>query len=215
LRLRLRFAAPIILACSVVIAALALPAGGANEPPAPLPRQITYAGPSTDSRAEFTKAIHAAMIQQWIDVSTWNDAVAENQARAAAEAAQQRKIASSRPVLADSAGTGTPTESASDPEGGGAEAAVRKYFGDIFDQAWGSDHNYGVTRCESGHDPGARNGPNYGLFQISNVHAAEFERVTGRSFYDAWSDPFANAQYARALYDESGGWGPWSCRWAA
>lgn len=212
MRLKIRFVAPALLACSVVIAAFALPAGGTSEPPAPPPRPITYTGPSTDSHTELVKAIQAAVVQQWIDVSTWNSAVAENQARAAAEAAQRRKVASSRPVLADSAGTGTPTESAPDPVGSGdAEVAVRKYFGDIFDQAWN------VSQCESGHDPGAISpgGGNYGLFQINYVHADDFKAVTGKPYYNGALDAFANAKYARHLYDTSGGWGPWSCRWAA
>jgi hypothetical protein len=42
------------------------------------------------------------------------------------------------------------------------------------------------------------------------VHAGSFAAVTGRS-WDARYDAYANAQFARYLYDHSG-WGPWACR---
>lgn len=95
--------------------------------------------------------------------------------------------------------------------GGDVETAVHAWFdrGGLFGQAWR------VSDCESTHDPTAVGGNNYGLFQISSVHADAFEQVTGVPFRSGWSDPNLNAQYARHLYDESGGWGPWGCRWAA
>ena len=88
--------------------------------------------------------------------------------------------------------------------------AVSQNFGGIADQAMG------VAQCESGLDPSAvsSGGGNWGLFQINTVHRDSFESVTGQ----AWSnvlDPYANASFAAWLYNQSGGWGPWACRWAA
>jgi hypothetical protein len=73
-----------------------------------------------------------------------------------------------------------------------------------------------VARCESGLNPAAvsSGGSNWGLFQINRVHAGQFQAVTGQP-WSAALDPYANAQYARWLYNQSGGWGPWACRWAA
>lgn len=95
--------------------------------------------------------------------------------------------------------------------GGTVEEAVRHWFPDNFDSAWR------VSGCESEHDPSAvsAGGGNRGLFQINYVHADAFEAVTGLPYHDGSLDAWANAQYARHLYDEAGGWGPWACRWAA
>ena len=92
-----------------------------------------------------------------------------------------------------------------------AEDAIRQQFGAIADQAMR------VAQCESGMDPSAVSpgGGNWGLFQINTVHAGEFESVTGRPFYNDSLDAWANTAYAVRLYNEAGGWGPWSCRWAA
>jgi hypothetical protein len=69
-----------------------------------------------------------------------------------------------------------------------------------------------IARCESGLNPSAMNPLGYyGLFQLGISHAASFEAVTGRSFATSWSDPHANAQYARYLYGQRG-WSPWGCR---
>ena len=91
-----------------------------------------------------------------------------------------------------------------------AQDAINYYFGDIADQATR------VADCESGMDPNAVSpgGGNYGLFQINSVHRDEFEAVTGRPWSDV-TDPYANTAYAVRLYNESGGWGPWACSWAA
>lgn len=93
---------------------------------------------------------------------------------------------------------------------GGALEAIAVHFPDIYGQA------VGVAHCESTLNPGAvsPDGRNWGLFQINIVHRSSFEQITGRS----WSDVLnadANAQFARWLHDQSGGWGPWSCAWAA
>src|SRR3954463_14325831 len=91
-----------------------------------------------------------------------------------------------------------------------AQDAINQAFGPIADQATR------VADCESGMDPNAVSpgGGNYGLFQINTVHRQEFEEVTGRPWSDV-TDPYANTAYAVRLYNESGGWGPWACRWAA
>lgn len=51
----------------------------------------------------------------------------------------------------------------------------------------------------------------HGLFQINAVHRRSFTVVTGL----AWSaiyDAYANASFARNLYDRQG-WSPWTCRY--
>ena len=87
--------------------------------------------------------------------------------------------------------------------------AITQAFGPVADQAMG------VAQCESNLDPNAvsRGGGNWGLFQINTVHQSDFESVTGHPWSDVL-DPYANAQYAKHLYDQSG-WQPWACRWAA
>ncbi|HEX4819388.1 MAG TPA: transglycosylase SLT domain-containing protein [Acidimicrobiales bacterium] len=92
-----------------------------------------------------------------------------------------------------------------------AQDAINQAFGPIADQATR------VADCESGMDPNAisSGGGNYGLFQINYVHSDAFQAFTGQPYHDGALDPYANAAYAKHLYDESGGWGPWSCRWAA
>jgi hypothetical protein len=92
-----------------------------------------------------------------------------------------------------------------------SQDAITRAFGPIADQAMN------VADCESSMDPSAvsSGGGNYGLFQINTVHTSEFEAVTGQPFHDGALDPYANSNYAKYLYDQSGGWGPWACRWAA
>jgi hypothetical protein len=70
-----------------------------------------------------------------------------------------------------------------------------------------------VARCESGLDPAAVSpgGGNHGLFQINNVHAGTFERVTGEPWTTGRYHPFYNAVFAKWLYDQSG-WRPWTCQ---
>ena len=91
-----------------------------------------------------------------------------------------------------------------------AQDAITQNFGGAADQAMG------VAQCESGLDPNAvsRGGGNWGLFQINTVHRNSFEQVTGQPWSNVL-DPYANAQFANWLYNQSGGWGPWACRWAA
>lgn len=125
------------------------------------------------------------------------------------------------PPPAPTTTTRAPAAAAPDPEpttvelevpAGAAADATRQAFGaGLFDQAWR------VAGCESRHDPSAvsAGGGNLGLFQINYVHADAFEEFTGLPYHDGALDPYANAAYARHLFDEAGGWGPWACRWAA
>lgn len=93
---------------------------------------------------------------------------------------------------------------------GGLHPAIARHFGTgpLGRQA------QRVAKCESELNPNAVSPTNdHGLFQINAVHRAAFSRVTGL----AWShvyDAYANARYARDLYNRQG-WSPWTCRWAA
>ena len=88
------------------------------------------------------------------------------------------------------------------------DEAIRRYFtaGGLEAQA------RQIAWCESSLDPGARSrgGGNHGLFQINNIHARQFTRVTGLPWESARYDADANAHYARWLYDTEG-WEPWGC----
>ncbi len=69
-----------------------------------------------------------------------------------------------------------------------------------------------VARCESGLDPNAYNpnGGYYGLFQLSRY----WHEGLANSMGYQWSqinDPYVNARVARQVYNQAGGWGPWSC----
>lgn len=133
-------------------------------------------------------------------------------AAAAAEAAKTQRQQAPRPSTSRTAPAPQP-ESAPAPapvDGGDAEAAVRAWFPDLFSQAWG------VSGCESHHNPSAvsSGGGNWGLFQINTVHKNSFTSVTGQPWSEVLNANY-NAQFARWLYDSSGGWGPWACKWAA
>jgi soluble lytic murein transglycosylase-like protein len=85
-------------------------------------------------------------------------------------------------------------------------AAIDTHFGDAEQQA------IAIARCESSLNPKAVSpgGGNHGLFQINTVH-----RGLVNSMGYSWSqlmDPFVNADVARVIYDQAGGWGPWSCK---
>ena len=91
----------------------------------------------------------------------------------------------------------------------GPREAIARWFGDIESQA------LTIAKCESSLNPDAYNpGGYYGLFQIGIVfHERAFERVTGQDFDDAIWVPYYNAQYARHLYDQTGDWRAWECRY--
>lgn len=71
---------------------------------------------------------------------------------------------------------------------------------------WPCQQALNVARCESGLQSGAYNAGNYGLFQISYVHA---RRVGGN--LAALFDPAVNIAVAYDIYAEQG-WRPWACR---
>jgi hypothetical protein len=91
-----------------------------------------------------------------------------------------------------------------------AQDAITQAFGPIADQAMG------VAQCESNLDPNAvsSGGGNWGLFQINTVHKNSFEEVTGHPWSEVL-DPYLNSNFAAWLYNQSSGWGPWACKWAA
>lgn len=63
-----------------------------------------------------------------------------------------------------------------------------------------------VSACESDWNPRARGAVGeYGLFQIHPVHLWRFD---GRNPLD----PYENARVALEIFNESGGWGPWTCK---
>jgi len=155
----------------------------------------------------FYDGLATAEAQRQADAQAAAAAEHQRQERAAARAAQRQAQSQTQPAPAVSARG----------DGSSAAAAVRQYFGDVFDQAWGSANNYGVTTCESGHDPSiiSSGGGNWGLFQINTSHRADFEAYTGHPWSDVL-DPYLNAYYARRIYDNAGGWNrDWSCAWAA
>lgn len=168
---------------------------------------IAYSPPDPDMGREQEvidareRWFRAEAVNAW-NTTVWNNAVEAN--RIAAE--QAAEAARARPSSSGTASSAAVVDYGS----GDAAAAVRKYFGDVFDSAWG------VSGCESGHDPSAISpgGGNYGLFQINYTWSDEFPAVTGLPYYNGALNADANAKFARWLYDRSG-WGPWACRWAA
>lgn len=87
---------------------------------------------------------------------------------------------------------------------GDVEWAIRQTFPETPDKA------VRVARCESGLDPHATNGQHVGVMQIATtVHA---KRIAAMGYMPA--DLYgvtANLHVARAIYDDAGGWGPWTC----
>lgn len=96
-----------------------------------------------------------------------------------------------------------------DVDQNGVVGLIYEVFGDVGASA------VRVARCESGLDPTARNRSGAsGLFQVMlPTHAGRFE-AHGWSAGD-WADPYKNTVVAFDIYEESGSWAAWSCRWAA
>lgn len=91
--------------------------------------------------------------------------------------------------------------------GSSVDQAIRAHFGDQEAKA------RQVVACESGFNPNAYNagGGWYGLFQISRqYHEGTFNSMGYNWDRDIWN-PWANAQLARSIYNQAGGWGPWGC----
>jgi hypothetical protein len=62
--------------------------------------------------------------------------------------------------------------------------------------------------CESGGRPDAVGGNNYGLFQLSDIHARAIP-----DFWEHWMIPEFNVAWAFGFYSD-GGWSPWGCRYS-
>lgn len=69
-----------------------------------------------------------------------------------------------------------------------------------------------VAKCESGFDPSATNGHYRGVFQVGDLHAANWLDVTGQDYWASWMDPVVNITYAYSLSKGGTSWGPWSCK---
>lgn len=95
--------------------------------------------------------------------------------------------------------------------------AIQRAFGDLGSGVVAQAHR--VAQCESEKNPRALNGnPSYqaaGLFQIIKQWSTRYGQVTGVAYYDGRFDPYANARFARYLYNDGGGWKHWVCRYAA
>jgi len=96
------------------------------------------------------------------------------------------------------------SEHAAHFEPGSVEQLIVDVFGDAAPQA------LKVASCESHYNPDAVNGRYRGVFQIGDMHAAEWLEVTGTDYWTSWMDPVANITYAHALWSRAG-WAPWSC----
>ena len=74
--------------------------------------------------------------------------------------------------------------------------------------AWNCETAARIVRCESMFRPDAVGAGSYGLFQIqASVHAHKFA-----DFWEAWMNPWRNAEYAWVVYVSRGySWAAWSC----
>ncbi len=112
------------------------------------------------------------------------------------------------------AGHSHPWQKAPAPRTGSVDDAIQRAFGDLGSGVVSQAHR--VAQCESEKDPRALNGNTAysaaGLFQIIKQWATRYGQVTGVPYYDGRFDPYANARFARYLYDDRGGWGHWACQ---
>lgn len=191
---------------SIVACGSGTPVASSSKQPVTISATVENSGPARpDERAVIADAVAQDAASRWYTTAA--------QQEADAAAAQWYRGATPRHVAptssSDSAAPAAAGPAPVDVPDGVVADAIRKYFGDIFSQAWG------VSGCESTHNPNAVSpgGGNYGLFQINYVHESDFEAVTGASWSQIF-DPYLNAEYARYLYNQSG-WGPWACKWAA
>jgi hypothetical protein len=82
----------------------------------------------------------------------------------------------------------------------------------ICSKPWPCAEAIEVASCESGLDRHgrldgnwAKNGNNYGLFQINSIHSYRWP-----DFYQDWMDPVKNTEWAFEIWSRSG-WVPWEC----
>jgi Lysozyme like domain len=85
--------------------------------------------------------------------------------------------------------------------------------GIVCSKPWPCDQAIAVASCESGLDRNgrldgnwARNGNNFGLFQINGIHADLWP-----DFDTSWMDPVKNTEWAFEIWSANG-WRPWSCQ---
>lgn len=215
MRLRILLAACVVFLTASGVALRDVPSSPAPSRIVATAASAAAASPAFRAEVNDTRSRLAAAIAAAVKADELGRFYAEmaRQDEEAAVRAAQRKTAPKAPAAVPVQGSGS------------AEDAIRAYFGDIFSQAWG------VSGCESGHDPSAVSpgGANWGLFQINTVHKADFVQFANAILDDqevsavdprrTWEggvlNAWLNTAYARKLYDGNGGWGPWSCAWAA
>jgi hypothetical protein len=83
---------------------------------------------------------------------------------------------------------------------------VAQWRGAVSAYGWPVEEALRVMSCESGGQPTATGGANYGLFQINAVHSA---RVGGN--LQALYDPATNIRVAYDIWADQG-WAPWACK---
>ena len=87
---------------------------------------------------------------------------------------------------------------------GDIEWLIRQTFPETPDKA------VRVARCESGLNPGAVSPTNdYGVMQVNIVHRGLAASMGYR--WEQMLEVAPNLAVARAVYDDAGGWGPWTC----
>lgn len=124
---------------------------------------------------------------------------------AASQPKPKTSVPGSRVVIRDSRPAPAPVAF----DAGSIQELICSTFGDQCQRA------VNVARCESGFDPSAINPHNHhvrGVFQIHDSHAAAWLEVIGKPYEESWMNAGDNIAFARWLYDQSGGWGPWACR---
>lgn len=149
---------------------------------------VAPSGPDSHQSADaFNAALRAAHVDQ---VGRWY-----------AWAAAQPAPAPVRPVRS-STPSGPVATPAYDP--GSIEALILDAFGSTGAKA------LSVARCESGLIASAANGRYRGIFQVGDMHAAQWLEVTGLDYWSSWMDAATNVTFAHWLWTQAG-WGPWSC----
>lgn len=167
-------------------------ADAVTAPDAPHSAPVAVSGPSRDaSDAKLTNALRANLAYQ-----------ATKDADLAAWYAAASKPAPTHYVK-QSGATAVPSDPvAYDP--GSVQALICDAFGSACAKA------LSVAKCESGFDPYATNGHYRGIFQVGDMHAAQWLEVTGRDYWSSWMNAATNIAFARWLWEQDG-WGPWSC----
>jgi len=90
------------------------------------------------------------------------------------------------------------------PEAVPAEGSIADV---ICSYPWPCSEAVAIAQCESTLRPDAISwtGESFGLFQVHSLHAYRWP-----DFWESWSDPVRNTEYAFELWSEHG-WAPWDC----